>query len=86
MKAVTMNSFAEALMAIAYDRSGQLPDVHPAISDRLSPKEKALLLDSEELLLTNGWIEKTSDIGTRVLTNEGRAHVQRLRQDSLVAV
>ncbi len=85
MTAVTMKSFAEALMAIAYDRSGQLPNVHPAISDRLSPKEKALLLDSEELLLTNGWIEKNTDIGTRVLTNEGWQQAQRL-QNNLASV
>ena len=85
MRGVTLESFAYGLMARAYERNGQLPVVHPAISDRLSHGDRTLLNGSEELLLANGWIEKTS-AGEAVLTNEGRAEVERRRQNHFGAV
>jgi hypothetical protein len=84
MRGVTLESFAYGLMATAYDRNGELPIVHPAISNRLSPAEKALLNGSEELLLANRWVEKTSTGETR-LTAEGRIEVERHRQNNLTA-
>jgi hypothetical protein len=83
MRGVTVEGFAYGLMATAYDRNGALPVVHPAISDRLSSADRALLNGSEELLLSNGWIEKTST-NECVLTDEGRAEVERRRQNNLI--
>jgi hypothetical protein len=66
-------------MSTAYDRNGLMPVVHPAISNRLSQSERSLLDGSEELLLANCWIEKSSD-DVLVLTELGRAEVERRRQ------
>lgn len=85
MRGISLESFAEALMARAYERNGQLPVVHPAISDRLSEADRKLLTGSEAMLLANGWIEKSGD-NACVLTDAGRAEVERRRQQSLVAV
>jgi Holliday junction resolvasome RuvABC ATP-dependent DNA helicase subunit len=79
MRGVTLDTLAQALMSTAYDRDGQLPVVHPAISNRLSQSERSLLNSSEELLLSNNWIEKSSD-GICMLTELGRAEVERRRQ------
>ncbi|MFA6208555.1 MAG: hypothetical protein WCT03_17650 [Candidatus Obscuribacterales bacterium] len=79
MRGVTLETLAQALMSTAYDRNGLLPVVHPAISNRLSQAERTLLDGSEELLLANSWIEKSSD-GVCVLTETGRAEVERRRQ------
>ena len=79
MRGVTLDTLAQALMSTAYDRDGQLPVVHPAISTRLCQSERSLLNSSEELLLSNNWIEKSSD-GTCILTELGRAEVERRRQ------
>jgi hypothetical protein len=45
-------------------------------SQSLSSAEQVLLTCSEELLLSNQWIEIKDD-NTRVLTDEGRAEVTR---------
>ena len=79
MRGVTLETLAQALMSTAYDRNGLLPVVHPAISNRLSQSERSLLDGSEELLLANCWIEKSSD-DVLVLTELGRAEVERRRQ------
>jgi len=80
MRGVTLEGFAFGLMDTTYDRNGQLPKVHPAILDRLSAADRTLLNSSEELLLTNGWIEKSSD-GSAALTQAGLAEV-KLRRSS----
>ncbi len=85
MRGVTLEGFAFGLMDTAYDRNGQLPKVHPAISDRLSSDERKLLNSSEELLLANGWIEKSSD-GSATLTAAGLAEVKRRRDEIAAAV
>ena len=79
MRGVTLETLAQALMSTAYDRNGLMPVVHPAISNRLSQSERSLLDGSEELLLANGWIEKSND-NVLVLTELGRAEVERRRQ------
>ncbi|MFA7336538.1 MAG: hypothetical protein WC028_07105 [Candidatus Obscuribacterales bacterium] len=79
MRGVTLETLAQALMSTAYDRNGLMPVVHPAISNRLSQSERSLLDGSEELLLANCWIEKSSD-DVLVLTELGRAEVERRRQ------
>lgn len=76
MRGITFETMAHALMSTAYNRDGRLPVVHPAISNRLSSAEQVLLTRSEELLLSNQWIEIKDD-NTRVLTDEGRAEVTR---------
>ena len=81
MSCVTLEGFAFGLMDTAYDRNGQLPVVHRAILDRLSAADKALLDGSEELLVSNGWIERAAG-GVTVLTVEGRAEVERRRQNN----
>lgn len=79
MRGVTLETLAQALMSTAYDRNGLLPVVHPAISNRLSQSERSLLDGSEELLLANCWVEKSND-DVLVLTELGRAEVERRRQ------
>ncbi|CAN5353024.1 hypothetical protein BH11CYA1_BH11CYA1_13740 [soil metagenome] len=79
MRGVTLETLAQALMSTAYDRDGHLPVVHPAISNRLSQAERSLLNGSEELLLANSWIEKSSE-GACILSESGRAEVEQRRQ------
>ena len=81
MRGITFETMAHALMSTAYNRDGRLPAVHPAISNRLSFSEQALLDRSEELLLSNQWIEIDED-NTRVLTEAGRAEVTRRCQSN----
>ena len=79
MRGITFENLAHGLMSTAYNRDGKLPVVHPAISNRLSSAEQTLLNRSEELLLSNQWIEIKED-NSRVLTAEGRAEVSRRSQ------
>jgi len=78
MRGITLEGFAYGLIDTAYQRNGQLPKVHTAISDRLSKEDARLLIDSEELLLAKGWIEKQSD-GTCTLTATGLNEVETRR-------
>jgi hypothetical protein len=74
MRGITFETMAHALMSTAYNRDG--------IASRSSGHLKAsappsiLLNRSEELLLSNQWIEINKD-NTRVLTAAGRAEVTR---------